>query len=173
MWRVHPRGNNWSVGATWKPSLKDSVSNRVFSKNKGNVNASHSRTVLRHSLSLTLPLTPPFSTLCHSPSHASVTPSHAESCLTTLTPLMLIPFSLWWLSHSPSPLSINLVVSSTVSTRQSVLSSMILLLCDFFTWVCGFCSKVIGFVCYSVWFDCTFILQKRMCDHGATIQSSL
>ena len=75
-----------------------------FSKNKGNVNAFHSHTVLRHFLSLILPLTPPFSTLCHSPSHASVTPSHvesrlrhtasitpshAESRLATLTPLSL------------------------------------------------------------------------------------
>ena len=111
------------VGATWKPSLRDSVSNRNFFKNWNSFNV-FTRTVL-HSLSLSLPLTPPLSTLCHSvslsrlsstlccvPSHASPStlchsPSqrlrHSASpqCLTTLTPP-----SLWWLSH-PSVSSVR------------------------------------------------------------------
>ena len=75
-----------------------------FQKIKGNVNASHSRTVLRHSLSLTLPLTPPFSTLCHSPSHASVTapPSHPLT-LSRASPPSHLSCSL--LSHSDGSLT--------------------------------------------------------------------
>ena len=49
------------VGATWKLSLRDSVSNRVFFKNKASlmpVSLSLSHIPL-HSLSLTFPLTPP------------------------------------------------------------------------------------------------------------------
>ena len=87
---------------------------------KGNVNASHSRIVLRHSLSLTLPLTPPFSTLCHSPFHASVTapplhpltlshaspPSHLSCSLLSHSDGSLThPLhcqSVWW-CQAPSP----------------------------------------------------------------------
>ena len=162
MWRVHPRGNNWFVGATWKLSLRDSVSNRVFSKNKGNVNASHSRIVLRHSLSLTLPLTPLFSTLCHSPlsrlhhtasvtpslpSHASITlpPSHSlhplmlafllPPIIAPRHPLMLTPLSLSQLSHSPSPLSVSLH-SQAPSPLVSQFSQVWFCSCVIFS--CGF-----------------------------------
>ena len=182
MWRVHPRGNNWFVGATWKLSLRDSVSNRVFSKNKGNVNASHSRIVLRHSLSLTLPLTPPFSTLCHSPSHASVTapPSHRLRHSLSRWVAPRHPHT----SHAHSSLTLT-ALSLTLSTvsqsggvKHRLHPSVNFVRYDFvIVWFfhvgLWFLFQSYGFCVFSVWFDCTFILQKRMCDHGATIQSSL
>ena len=142
MWRVHPRGNNWFVGATWKLSLRDSVSNRVFSKNKGNVNASHSRIVLRHSLSLTLPLTPPFSTLCHSPSHASVTPPPS-------LPLTLSRAS------PPSHLSCSLLSHSDGSLTHPLHCQSI--------WWCQASSPPVSqfcqvWFCYCVIFSCGFVV---------------
>ena len=153
-----------------------------FSKNKGNVNAFHSHTVLRHFLSLILPLTPPFSTLCHSPSHASVTapPSHR----------LRHSLSRWVAPHHPhtshahssltlTALSLTLsTVSQSGGVKHRLHPSVNFVRYDFvIVWFfhvgLWFLFQSYGFCVFSVWFDCTFILQKRMCDHGATIQSSL
>ena len=104
MWRVHPRGNNWSVGATWKPSLRDSVSNRIFSKIKSNVNASLSHS---HPLSVT-----------HSPSHASLVHSLSLS-------LSRLRHTLWrWVAprhpHSSLTLTALSLTLSTVSQSGGV-----------------------------------------------------
>ena len=100
-----------------------------------------------HSLSLTLPLTPFFSTLCHSPSHASVTPSppsHARvsppshcraSPPSHRHPLTLTPVSLSRLSHSPSPLSVSLH-SQASSPPVSQFSQVWFCSCVIFS--CGF-----------------------------------
>ena len=100
-----------------------------------------------HSLSLTLPLTPLFSTLCHSPSHSSVTsspPSHARvsppshsraSPPSHRHPLMLMPLSLSRLSHSPSSLSVSLH-SQAPSPSVSQFSQVWFYYCVIFS--CGF-----------------------------------
>ena len=92
-----------------------------------------------HSLSLTLPLTPLFSTLCHSPSHASVTsspPSHSRASPPSHKhPLMLMSLSLSRLSHSPFPLSVSLH-SQAPSPSVSQFSQVWFSYCVIFS--CGF-----------------------------------
>ena len=118
-----------------------------------------------HSLSLTLPLTPLFSTLCHSPSHSFVTsspPSHARVSPPSHSrasphrhPLMLMPLSLSRLSHSPFPLSVSLH-SQAPSPSVSQFSQVWFSYCVIFS--CGFVVLFQSydwfdcFVCYSVWF---------------------
>ena len=138
--------DNWSVGATWKLSLRDSVSNRGFSKIK-HLNASHSRTYLStlcHSLSLSR-LSSPLSVIL--PSHASITlpPSHSlhplmlafllPPTVAPRHPLMLTPLSLSQLSHSPSPLSVSLH-SQAPSPPVSQFSQVWFCSCVIFS--CGF-----------------------------------
>ena len=159
--------------STWKPSLRDSISNRNFFKNWNSLNVSLAQSTLCHLVYLSrlpCPLSVTQSSLSCLPVHSlslslSRLPFHSLSLSVTTPPPQR-------LRHSASPPSL-LSHSNGSLTHRLHLSGMILWLCDLFVWVCDFCSKVTDFVCYSVWFYCTCILQKRICDHGATIQSSL
>ena len=173
--------DNWSVGATWKLSLRDSVSNRGFSKIK-HLNASHSRTYLStlcHSLSLSR-LSSPLSVIL--PSHASITlpPSHPLYPLTppshclrhTLSTLScsrfsslpksrLATLSCSLLSHSHSSLTHPLHCQSVSTLKHRLHSSVNSLRYDFvLVWFfhvgLWFLFQSYDwfdcFMCYSVWF---------------------